>query len=139
MQQEYYCNDIYGLDEIAVKLLEKHKAGRIFCFYGAMGAGKTTFIKTICKEMGVKDIVNSPTFAIINEYYTPLRESVYHFDLYRIEEDKELVDIGFEEYLYSGAYCFIEWPENAKSFLPENYIMVTIGDGKDDNSRIIRF
>jgi len=104
-----------------------------------MGAGKTTFIKTICNELGVENMVNSPTFAIINEYFTLAGESVYHFDFYRIKKKEEVLDIGYEEYFYSGNYCFMEWPEKIEELLPENVVYVTINENVDDGSRTIQF
>lgn len=91
-----------------------------------MGVGKTTYIKAICHELGVTDIVQSPTFSIINEYKTTTGESIYHFDFYRIRNIAEVFDIGYEDYLYSGNYCFMEWPELIESLLPENTIRVGI-------------
>lgn len=98
---------------------------RIFAFYGSMGAGKTTFIKAICKLLGVKDNVSSPTFAIVNEYDSNVGP-IYHFDFYRIKNLAEVVDLGFEDYAYSGNLCFMEWPELIEELLPENTINVCI-------------
>lgn len=97
---------------------------KIYCFDGEMGVGKTTFIKEICKQLGVKDNVNSPTFSIVNEYITQEEEKIYHFDFYRIENDIEAIDIGVLEYLDSGNYCFIEWAENIKQLIPKEAIRV---------------
>lgn len=96
-----------------------------------MGAGKTTFIKAICEEMGVLETVNSPTFSIVNEYETQEGEIIYHFDCYRINKVQDAVDLGAEEYLYSGNYCFIEWAENIEPILPENAVRVTIEEVED--------
>ena len=101
-----------------------------------MGAGKTTFIKAICRVIGVVDVVQSPTFSIINEYKTPGGESVYHFDFYRIKKTEEAFDIGYEDYIYSGSYCFIEWPELIAELLPPETIRVTLSAGPE---RIIEF
>ena len=99
---------------------------RVFAFYGKMGAGKTTFIKAICEAMGVKDVVASPTFAIVNEYADAEGQPVYHFDFYRIKNLREAYDIGCEEYFYSGYPCFIEWPEMVEELLPEDVVSVRI-------------
>ena len=99
---------------------------RIFAFYGSMGAGKTTFIKSVCEAMGVKDAINSPTFAIVNEYEDAKGETIFHFDFYRIKSIAEVYNMGYEEYLYSDAYCFIEWPELIEELLPEDTVKVTI-------------
>jgi tRNA threonylcarbamoyladenosine biosynthesis protein TsaE len=110
----------------AKELLSSYPAERIFAFYGSMGAGKTTFIKAICHELGVTDIVQSPTFSIINEYKTRAGESIFHFDFYRIKNITEVFDIGYEDYLYSGDYCFMEWPEMIEGLLPPECIKVFI-------------
>ncbi len=103
----------------------------IYAFYGTMGAGKTTFIKAICEELGVKDVINSPTFAIVNEYRTAADEPVFHFDCYRINKISEALDMGCEDYFESGALCFIEWPENIAPLLPYDCVQVHIT--VDDN------
>ena len=100
--------------------------GRIFCFYGELGAGKTTLIKIICKELGGKDTGSSPTYGLINEYETMSGKPIYHFDLFRIKDKNEAFDFGIEEYLDSGNYCFIEWPEKIESLLPAEHINVKI-------------
>jgi tRNA threonylcarbamoyladenosine biosynthesis protein TsaE len=104
-----------------------------------MGAGKTTFIKAICKYFGVEDIVSSPTFAIINEYLTSDQEQIFHFDFYRLKNAGELFDIGYEDYFYSNSYCLIEWPEKIEEFLPEETIRVDITVDRKDNTRLITF
>lgn len=104
---------------------------KVYCFYGKMGAGKTTFIKAICEEMGVQETVNSPTFSIVNEYEAKNGEIIYHFDCYRINKIQEALDLGAEEYLYSGNYCFIEWPENIDAILPDNIVSVGIEEVED--------
>lgn len=116
----------------ARQLLATCRSSRIFAFYGAMGAGKTTFIKVICRELGVTDTVLSPTFSIINEYKDLNGNSLYHFDFYRIKNIREAYDIGYEEYFYSGSYCFIEWPELIEDLLPEDTVKVTITTGSDE-------
>ena len=113
-------------------------AGKVFAFYGKMGAGKTTFIKAICEEMGVDDVITSPTFAIVNEYETSEEDTIYHFDFYRIKKIEEVYDMGYEEYFYSGNLCFIEWPELIEDLLPEDATKVTIKEA-EDGSRVISF
>lgn len=104
----------------------------VFAFHGKMGAGKTTFIKAICEELGVDDVINSPTFAIINEYRSATTgELIYHFDFYRITKQEEAEDIGTEDYFYSGALCFIEWPEKIEDLLPGDVVDVTITENED--------
>ena len=104
----------------------------VFAFRGAMGAGKTTFIKAICEELGVEDVINSPTFAIINEYRSATTgELIYHFDFYRINKLSEAEDIGTEDYFYSGALCFIEWPEKVEDLLPGDVVEVSIVENAD--------
>ncbi len=99
----------------------------VFAFYGKMGAGKTTFIKAVCQELGVADNVTSPTFAIVNEYRSDTTgELIYHFDFYRIKKLDEVYDMGYEDYFYSGAVCFIEWPELIEDLLPGNTVKVCI-------------
>lgn len=98
----------------------------IFAFYGAMGAGKTTFITALCKVLGVNDIVNSPTFTIVNEYRSAQGIPIYHFDFYRIDSIAEAINIGLDEYFTSDALCFVEWPEKAEELLPDGYVHVTI-------------
>lgn len=123
----------------AAEQLIKDAAGfRIFAVSGEMGAGKTTFIKAICKQLGAADSVTSPTFTIVNEYMVPGAESIYHFDFYRINKITELYDFGFEEYIDSGRYCFIEWPEISEKILPADSVVVKISTG-EDNSRAIEY
>lgn len=109
---------------------------RVFCFYGEMGAGKTTFIKEICRALGVSDTTSSPTFAIVNEYLTNDGESIYHFDFYRIEKLEDAYEIGVEDYLYSGNYCFIEWAENIETLVQPDFVKVHITIGPDDKRTI---
>lgn len=109
---------------------------RIFAFYGNMGAGKTTFIKAICEELGVTDAVSSPTFAIVNEYASNMG-SIYHFDFYRIKRSTEVLDLGFEDYAYSGNLCLMEWPELIEEFLPEETIEVRIEEIEDGKRRVL--
>lgn len=118
--------EISGLIPAAEKLLDTYPDQRVFAFYGRMGSGKTTFIKVIASVLGAVDIVQSPSFAIINEYKTSLGESIFHFDFFRIRKQEEVFDIGYEDYIYSGAYCFIEWPELVEELLPGNIVKVKI-------------
>ena len=112
----------------AMEILREAEPHRVFAFDGSMGAGKTTFIKKLCEEMGTMDVVNSPTFAIVNVYDVeqPYRGEVYHFDCYRLKDIREAMDLGAEEYLYSGNYCFVEWPEMIEAILPEDTVWVKI-------------
>lgn len=116
-----------------VSIMGEHK---VFVFYGSMGAGKTTFITALCKELGVTDVISSPTFAIVNEYETISGKSIYHFDFYRINKVEEAFDFGYEDYFYSGNLCFIEWPEKVAELIPDNAVKVFITE-KDDGSREI--
>ena len=124
------------LQKSARLLLDHFPGERIFAFYGAMGAGKTTFIKAICHELGSNDYVTSPTFALINEYTTAEGSVIYHFDFYRIKKLEEAYDLGYEDYIYSGNYCFIEWPEMIESLLPEGIVEVRIKEG-DKGIRLV--
>lgn len=117
-----------------IRFMEK---GRIFAFYGKMGSGKTTFIKSICEELGVEDTINSPTFAIVNEYEDRDMNTIYHFDFYRIKSIAEVYNMGYEEYFYGGAYCFMEWPELVEELLPEETIKVYIEEN-EDTTRTVR-
>lgn len=109
----------------------------VFAFYGKMGAGKTTFIKAICEELGVEDVITSPTFAIVNEYRSDeTGELIYHFDFYRIKKLEEVYDMGYEDYFYSGALCFIEWPELVEELLPSDVVKVKIEE-TENGSRVV--
>ena len=121
-----------------LNLLKDHEPHRVFAFDGQMGAGKTTFIKKLCEEMGTLDVVNSPTFAIVNVYDVerPYKGEVYHFDCYRLKDIREAMDFGAEEYLYSGNYCFIEWPEMIEALLPEDTVWVKI-EPQENGDRIL--
>ena len=110
----------------------------VFAFYGKMGAGKTTFIKALCEELGVTDPVNSPSFAIVNEYRSDTTgELIYHFDFYRIKKIEEVYDLGYEDYFYCGALCFIEWPELIEELLPGDTVRVTIEENPDGSRDIV--
>lgn len=123
------------LNSIARNIIEADSSNRIFLFEAPMGAGKTTLIKEICKELGSRDNFGSPTFSIVNEYSSP-NGPLYHFDLYRLKSMEELLDIGFEEYVNSGHYCFIEWPEFAAHFRQEDFIKIVLE--MNGNNRYIR-
>ena len=118
--------ELSGLLPAAEKWLASYPGRRVVAFYGKMGAGKTTFIKVISSVLGVVDVVQSPSFALINEYKTSKRESIFHFDFYRIKKQEEVFDIGYEDYIYSGAYCFIEWPDLVEELLPDDIVKVKI-------------
>jgi len=124
------------LKTAAEKILENFSDYRVFAFYGEMGAGKTTFIKEICKALGSADNITSPTFAIINEYTSHSDYLIYHFDFYRIKNLREVYDLGYEDYFYSGNYCFIEWPERVEQLLPGNMVRVDITVTGDKSRRI---
>ncbi|MGI6719100.1 MAG: tRNA (adenosine(37)-N6)-threonylcarbamoyltransferase complex ATPase subunit type 1 TsaE [Bacteroidales bacterium] len=140
------CNSLNELDNVAKTILTNCKDKKVFALYGKMGAGKTTLTKSFCKVLNVIDVVNSPTFAIINEYLTDQNNNVYHFDCYRLKNVSEFLDIGGEEYFYSDNYCFIEWPQIIEDLLPEDCIKVYIevddttdSSSFDSNKRIISY
>lgn len=124
-------NDVSELGRAARQFKEAMGDDKVFAFYGSMGAGKTTFIKAVCEELGVTETVASPTFAIVNEYRDGSGRSIYHFDFYRINKLEEVFDFGYEDYFYSGNLCFIEWPELVEPILPEGSVRIAIriGDG----------
>ena len=126
-----------GVEVTATDILDKCGSARVFAFDGKMGAGKTTFIKHLCEAMGTEDVVNSPTFAIVNVYEVASGEEVYHFDCYRIKDIREAMDFGAEEYLYSGNYCFIEWAEMIEPLLPEDTVWVKI-EVEENGERSLR-
>ena len=118
---EINIQSLEQIHEAAKQFVQNMGDNTVFAFYGKMGAGKTTFIKAICEELGVKDVITSPTFAIVNEYRSEeTAELIYHFDFYRIKKLDEVYDMGYEDYFYSGAVCFIEWPELIEDLLPSN-------------------
>lgn len=132
MMIDIKIQDIEHISEAAQQFIGHMGNSRVFAFYGKMGAGKTTFIKAVCQELGVTDVVTSPTFAIVNEYQVnpsplaPHPSLIYHFDFYRIKKLEEVYDLGYEEYFYSGALCFIEWPELIEDLLPDDAVSVEI-------------
>ena len=129
-------NSIGDYPQAAREFVELLGEERIYAFYGKMGSGKTTFIKSICEEMGVEDSINSPTFAIVNEYEDRGQNIIYHFDFYRINRLSEAIEIGLYDYLDSGCLCIMEWPENIEELLPEETLKVTIAVNPD-NSRTL--
>jgi len=131
---------VKSLDELqnaAEQLVAFGGSEKIFLFYGDMGAGKTTLIKSLCERLGVKEPATSPTFSIVNEYQGALSK-IYHFDFYRLKNQSEALDLGYEEYFYSGNYCFIEWPEKIPDLLPDHYIRVDV-QVVSDNERLLTF
>jgi len=123
--KEIILNQLSQLPEIATQLLKLAGEKKVFLFEAPMGAGKTTIIKALCKELGVIESITSPTFSIVNEY---IGESgpIYHFDFYRLKNEQEAYDLGYEEYFYSGNYCFVEWPQKINSLLPEDAFLIQI-------------
>ena len=134
---EIKINDLNSIRETAREFIDHMDGRKVFAFYGKMGAGKTTFIKAVCEELGVEDVITSPTFAIINEY-SGKDDTIYHFDFYRIKKVEEGYDMGYEDYFYSGALCFIEWPELIEEVLPEDAVKVQIIE-KEDGTRAVLF
>jgi len=130
---EITISDIAHISEAARTFVSLMGDSKVFAFYGKMGAGKTTFIKAVCEELGVKDVITSPTFAIVNEYDGP----IYHFDFYRIKKIEEVYDMGYEDYFYSGAPCFIEWPELIEELLPDDTVRVDI-EQRPDGQRVVK-
>ena len=136
---ELRIDNIDSIREAARQFVAATGENTVFAFYGKMGAGKTTFIKAVCEELGVEDVITSPTFAIVNEYRSDTTgELIYHFDFYRIKKIEEVYDMGYEDYFYSGALCLIQWPELIEELFPEEAAKVTIEENAD-GSRIVRF
>ena len=140
---EIKIQDIEHIRETAREFIKHIGDRRVFAFYGKMGAGKTTFVKAICEELGVENVITSPTFAVINEYslstiHDPRStDTIYHFDFYRIKKIEEVYDMGYEDYFYSDALCFIEWPELIEELLPEDAVKVSITENTD-GTRTVR-
>ena len=135
MELNFEINNENELDFISKEIIEKFKS-KVFLFYGEMGVGKTAFIKSICKHLNVIDVVSSPTFSIVNQYVNDQDEFIYHFDFYRTNNKNEIFDIGYEEYLFSDSFCFIEWPERLDNLLPNNYLEIKMK--LRDGNRVIR-
>jgi tRNA threonylcarbamoyladenosine biosynthesis protein TsaE len=133
-----HCKNEAALLSAAELLLQTFPSQKFFALYGEMGAGKTTFVKSFCTLLKCIDVVNSPTFSIVNIYKTELLTEVYHFDFYRIKSIEEVFDIGYEDYFYNDCYCFAEWPEKVESLLPENAVKIYI-EVNPDGSRTIIF
>lgn len=130
-EMEIKINDLEHIREAARQFINAMGDQHVFAFYGHMGAGKTTFIKAICEELGVDDVVTSPTFAIVNEYTAADGIPIYHFDFYRIKKLEEVYDMGYEDYFYGDGLCFIEWPEMMEELLPEGATKVQIAENPD--------
>ena len=134
-----YTFSIDNIHDAAKTFINNMGTGKVFAFYGKMGAGKTTFIKAVCEELGVTDVITSPTFAIVNEYRSDTTgELIYHFDFYRIKKLEEVYDMGYEDYFYSGALCFLEGPELIEELLPSDAVKVTISE-TDNGDRMIEW
>lgn len=137
MKHEVIIRGTEDLDRAAAEFLEKIGNNNLIAFFAPMGAGKTTFTTAICRALGVTDPVGSPTFAIVNEYMRADGEPMYHFDFYRINKLSEAMDIGLEDYLYSGCLCIMEWPENIEELLPEETLMVRITVNPDQSRTLV--
>lgn len=129
-------NSLDQLPKAAEAFINHFANERIFAFYGKMGAGKTTFIKALCRAMGSTDNITSPTFALVNEYNTRLPEKIYHFDFYRLKDMTEAMDLGFDDYIDSGNFCFMEWPERIEALLPDRMVEVHIEETSPNSRQI---
>jgi tRNA threonylcarbamoyladenosine biosynthesis protein TsaE len=127
---------IEQLDHVAKQILEQNP-NKVLLFNGAMGAGKTTLIKKLCKHLGVNEPTSSPTFSLVNEYHTNNNQYIYHFDCYRLKTEIEALDMGIDEYLYSGHWCFIEWAEKITTLIPEQHSIITIEVLPDGNRKLV--
>ncbi len=136
-EKGYRIHKVDELQQLAMQLLQRYPDARIFAIYGPMGVGKTTFIKYLCQLLGVSDLVSSPSYPIVNHYITDKENPIYHFDFYRIKTHEEVYDLGYEDYFYSGNYCFVEWPEKVEPLLPEDAIHVFME--LDQERRLVRF
>lgn len=136
--KEFTIHHLDEIREVARRFLDAMENRTVFAFRGTMGAGKTTFIKALCEELGVQDVINSPTFAIVNEYGpTDDGRLIYHFDFYRINKPEEAYDFGYEDYIYSDALCFIEWPEKIEELLPPDTVNVYLEEQPDGSRRVV--
>lgn len=132
---QFIVDQVADLTAAAERMIAQYPQERIFLFYGHMGAGKTTFINALCAALEVQDSTSSPTFSIVNEYASS-HGPLFHFDFYRLKDESEALDLGYEEYFYSGNYCFVEWPEKIENLLPSHYLKITI-EAIDNQSRSI--
>lgn len=136
--KEFTIHHLDEIREVARRFLDAMDNRTVFAFRGTMGVGKTTFIKALCEKLGVQDVINSPTFAIVNEYGpTDDGRLIYHFDFYRINKPEEAYDFGYEDYIYSDALCFIEWPEKIEELLPPDTVNVYIEEQPDGSRRVV--
>jgi len=138
MMKTIIASSVDELPNVVKSIIKDIPDQYVFAFNGKMGAGKTTLIKAMCEELGVEEVVTSPTFALVNEYIGNENKSIYHFDFYRIKKLDEVFDIGYEEYFYSGNYCFIEWPELVLELLPESYVYILIEE-EESGRRLISY
>ena len=138
MEKEYTSTSLHDLPDIAKSIISDFKNSKIFLFYGSMGAGKTTLIKSLVNELGIEDVANSPTFAIVNEYLSEKKGTIFHFDFYRLEDEMEALDMGYEDYFYSNSYCFVEWPEKIPNLLPKNAIEVILEASLNERIIIVK-
>ena len=133
---EWICEKLDDLEDISKSMFSQYPSNKKWVFFGEMGVGKTTLIKYLCKSLDVIDVVRSPTFSIVNEYISKNNETVYHFDFYRLEDESEAFDLGYESYFFSNHFCFIEWPSKIKNIIPDDFLKVEIT--VEQEKRIIR-
>lgn len=133
---EIKIKSLDGIADAARQFVDAMGENKVFAMFGPMGVGKTTFVKAVCEILGVEDTITSPTFAIVNEYRTNTGDQIFHFDFYRIRKVEEVYDMGYEDYVYSGAVCFLEWPELIEKLLPEDAVRVTLSE-EEDGTRTI--
>ena len=133
---EIKIKSLDGIADAARQFVDAMGENKVFAMFGPMGVGKTTFVKAVCEILGVEDTITSPTFAIVNEYRSNTGDQIFHFDFYRIRKVEEVYDMGYEDYVYSGAVCFLEWPELIEELLPEDAVRVTLSE-EDDGTRTI--
>ena len=133
---DFHISSTEQIKQVAQQFIAAMDGHKLFAFYGEMGAGKTTFIKALCDELGVIDVVNSPTFAIANDYETALGDHIYHFDFYRLKTPQEALDFGVEDYFYSGHICFMEWPDQIGTLLPTESVRVAITVNADGSRTV---